>query len=37
MFSLTSKKLRVGIWACLAVVAAGLFFVPKRPPYSGHY
>jgi len=26
MFSLTSKKLRVGIWACLALLAAGLFF-----------
>jgi choice-of-anchor B domain-containing protein len=24
MFSLTSKKLRVGIWACLALLAAGL-------------
>ncbi len=26
MFSLTSKKLRVGIWACLALLAAGLLF-----------
>ena len=26
MFSLTSKKLRVGIWACLALLAASLFF-----------
>ena len=26
MFSLTSKKLRVGIWACLALFAAGLLF-----------
>ena len=26
MFSLTSKKLRVGIWACVALLAVGLFF-----------
>ena len=26
MFPLTSKKLRVGIWACLALLAVGLFF-----------
>lgn len=25
MFSLTSKKLRIGIWACLALLATGLF------------
>ncbi len=39
MFSLTSKKLRVGIWACLALLAAGLFFsiraVHDEEPHKG--
>ena len=40
MFSLTSKKLRVGIWACLALLAAGLFFSVRAvhdegPPIGG--
>jgi choice-of-anchor B domain-containing protein len=40
MFSLTSKKLRVGIWACLALLAVGLFFSVRAvhdegPPIGG--
>src|SRR5215212_573323 len=40
MCSLTSRKLRVGIWACLALLAAGLFFSVRAvhdegPPIGG--
>src|SRR6185503_12098463 len=40
MFSLTSKNLRVGIWASLALLAAGLFFSVRAvhdegPPIGG--
>lgn len=40
MFSLTSKKLCVGIWACLALLAVGLFFSVRAvhdegPPIGG--